>query len=133
MVSDLTDAASDRAAGVDLLGHVVGALDVTVLSNGSVRVHVQAGAVAAHVREGGARAADVLRCAGEVGARAESFLGLLGASAERAPTRVSCGSAVGQTRTGYSKIILASVGFSKTILCSLTKEEETHRYGLQVS
>ena len=54
------DAAGDGAAGEDLLGHVVSALDLAELGDGGVRVVVEADALAAHLLEGGAGARDVL-------------------------------------------------------------------------
>jgi hypothetical protein len=75
------NAARNRATGEDFLGHVVSALDRTELGDRRVGVLVEADALAAHLREGGAGARDVLCLAVAVallGPRAaEAIRGLL--------------------------------------------------------
>ena len=70
------DAASDGAACVNFLGHVVGAVDGTVLRNSGVGVLGKSDALAAGRGKSGASASDVLSGAGEVGVCAESLSAL---------------------------------------------------------
>ena len=115
------DAAGDGAAGEDLLGHVVSALDGAELGDGGVRVVVEADALAAHLLEGGAGARDVLGLAVAVallGLRAaEAVGGLLGAGdvrvvgvvrdaglAERLDPLVDSGSGAAVARAGVAAV-----------------------------